>query len=138
MTDLKKTIGIKIRRLRKNYGLSQIQLAERINLSFQQIQKYEKGTSSISAIRIQQIADVFGIDAGFFFQDITVTDTGLEEPVAGYGPERSDNGFPIGSKVLGSEEISLLKTFRKIKNKKIRQSILLQIKGIEEIANKKD
>src|SRR6185503_17286067 len=60
-------IGRKIRALRLQRGLSQSGLAEGIGLTFQQVQKYEKGTNRISAGRLQRIAEVLGVPVSFFF-----------------------------------------------------------------------
>lgn len=60
-------IGRKIRALRLERGLSQSGLADGIGLTFQQVQKYEKGTNRVSAGRLQQIADMLNIPVMFFF-----------------------------------------------------------------------
>src|ERR1051325_5050891 len=60
-------IGRKIRALRLERGLSQSALAERIGLTFQQVQKYEKGTNRVSAGRLQQIADLLNVPITFFY-----------------------------------------------------------------------
>jgi transcriptional regulator with XRE-family HTH domain len=60
-------IGRKIRALRLERGLSQSGLAEGIGLTFQQVQKYEKGTNRVSAGRLQQIADLLHVPVMFFF-----------------------------------------------------------------------
>lgn len=129
MTDINLQIGAKIKNLRTSYGLSQIQLAEKINLSFQQIQKYEKGTTAISAFRLQQIAEVFNIHAGFFFEQ--GQEFNVEEPCPEYAPTTKLQP----SKALTKEEINLLKSFRKIKNNKLKDSLFLHVKGLVEIEN---
>jgi len=60
-------IGRKIRALRLERGLSQSGLAEGIGLTFQQVQKYEKGANRVSAGRLQQIADMLNVPVTFFF-----------------------------------------------------------------------
>jgi transcriptional regulator with XRE-family HTH domain len=60
-------IGRKIRALRLQRGLSQSQLAEAIGLTFQQVQKYEKGTNRVSAGRLQQIAERLGVLITYFY-----------------------------------------------------------------------
>jgi transcriptional regulator with XRE-family HTH domain len=61
-------IGRKIRALRLQRGLSQSDLARGIGLTFQQVQKYEKGTNRVSAGRLQQIADFLGVPITFFYR----------------------------------------------------------------------
>ncbi len=60
-------IGRKIRALRLQRGLSQSSLADGIGLTFQQVQKYEKGTNRVSAGRLQKIADMLNIPVTFFY-----------------------------------------------------------------------
>jgi transcriptional regulator with XRE-family HTH domain len=60
-------IGRKIRALRIERGLSQSGLAEGIGLTFQQVQKYEKGTNRVSAGRLQKIADMLDTPVMFFY-----------------------------------------------------------------------
>ena len=60
-------IGRKIRALRLERGLSQSGLAEGIGLTFQQVQKYEKGTNRVSAGRLQRIAELLGVPITFFY-----------------------------------------------------------------------
>jgi transcriptional regulator with XRE-family HTH domain len=61
-------IGRKIRALRLERGLSQSALAEGIGLTFQQVQKYEKGTNRVSAGRLQQIANLLNTPITFFYR----------------------------------------------------------------------
>jgi transcriptional regulator with XRE-family HTH domain len=60
-------IGRKIRALRLERGLSQSALADGIGLTFQQVQKYEKGTNRVSASKLQRIADLLNIPVMFFY-----------------------------------------------------------------------
>src|ERR1043165_4214420 len=60
-------IGRKIRALRLERGLSQSGLADGIGLTFQQVQKYEKGTNRVSAGRLQKIADILNTPVTFFY-----------------------------------------------------------------------
>jgi transcriptional regulator with XRE-family HTH domain len=60
-------IGRKIRALRLQRGLSQSGLADGIDLTFQQVQKYEKGTNRVSAGRLQRIAEMLNIPVTFFY-----------------------------------------------------------------------
>jgi transcriptional regulator with XRE-family HTH domain len=65
-------IGRKIRALRLQRGLSQSGLADGIGLTFQQVQKYEKGTNRVSAGRLQKIADMLNIPVTFFYAGMGV------------------------------------------------------------------
>ena len=118
--------------MRKALGLSQIALAERIGISFQQIQKYEKGTSKISVLRLQQISEALDININTFFE---AKESALQifGPTLKYDSTESSLHTPS---LLNAEEATLLKLFRKIKNKKFREGILRQVKGIIELEKK--
>jgi transcriptional regulator with XRE-family HTH domain len=60
-------IGQRVRSLRLQRGLSQTELGNLINVTFQQVQKYEKGANRISAGRLQRIAEVLGVPVAYFF-----------------------------------------------------------------------
>jgi transcriptional regulator with XRE-family HTH domain len=124
-----KKIGQKIKQIRKSWGFSQLELAERIGISFQQIQKYEKGMTRISVMRLKQISDALGTDITHFFdqggKNIRLSDASVD-----YNPVKDDiNNSPP----LDKDEIVLLKLFRKINNKKLRESIFKQLQGIIEL-----
>jgi len=131
LTD--KKIGRKIREIRKGWGLSQSELAERIGVSFQQIQKYEKGSTRISVMRLLQISEALGVKITVFFEE------GEEIPrVSDFASRYTSGGAPLTtSQPLNKEEITLLKLFRRTKNRKVREGILRQLRGVVEVENQK-
>jgi transcriptional regulator with XRE-family HTH domain len=128
-----KKIGQKIKQIRKSWGLSQMELAERMGISFQQIQKYEKGSTKISVMRLQQLSKALGVNIASFFEEGERTPK-VSELTSKYTSrgDRLENLQP-----LNKEEITLLKLFRRIRNRKIRESMIKQLKGIIELENKK-
>src|SRR5258706_13748740 len=62
-------VGSRVRLRRMMLGMSQEKLGERLGITFQQIQKYEKGTNRIGASRLQHIARVLSVPVSFFFED---------------------------------------------------------------------
>jgi transcriptional regulator with XRE-family HTH domain len=122
-------IGQKIKQIRKSWGFSQIELAEKVGVSFQQIQKYEKGSTQISVARLQQIADVLGVNISDFLEErkkiSQVSDYSFT-----YIPEGNSHETVQS---LNKEEMTLLKLFRKTKNRKIKEGIIKQLRGIIEI-----
>ena len=60
-------VGDRIKRQRKLMGMSQTVLAARLGITFQQVQKYEKGANRVSASRLQAVADILGVPVGYFF-----------------------------------------------------------------------
>jgi transcriptional regulator with XRE-family HTH domain len=104
--------------LRKRWGLSQIELAEKLGVSFQQVQKYEKGVTRISVERLKDISDALGVDISVFFK---------EEP---YLIQESQT--PYGRTLLSpvdDEELKVLKLFRKVRNPYLRRGIINLIRG---------
>ena len=63
-------VGSAIRKLRRDAGMTQQQLAEMVGIKFQQIQKYETGMNRISASRLWDIADAMGVTIAFFFEGL--------------------------------------------------------------------
>jgi transcriptional regulator with XRE-family HTH domain len=122
-------IGEKIRAIRKGWGLSQIELAERVGISFQQIQKYEKGSTRISIMRLMQIAEALGVHITQFFEK-GETPPHVSDQSVGYS--LSEDTFE-DFKPLTKEEVTLLRLFRKIKSRHIRQGLIKQMRGAVEL-----
>ena len=74
-------VGSKVRERRRTLGMSQSTLAERIGVSFQQIQKYEKGSNRISASKLHQISEILGISLIDLFQVPSTLNRIEPEPV---------------------------------------------------------
>ena len=70
-------VGAKVRMLRVNRGISQTVLAERIGVTFQQVQKYEQGANRVGASRLAQIASVLDVSVGEFFESSRTGPPGL-------------------------------------------------------------
>ena len=67
--NFNKHLGSKLRIRRLALGLTQTKVAQAINVTFQQIQKYEKGTNGISSLRIMQLANFLKVPVVYFFED---------------------------------------------------------------------
>ena len=67
--NFNKHLGSKLRMRRLALGLTQTKVAQAINVTFQQIQKYEKGTNGISSLRIMQLASFLKVPVVYFFED---------------------------------------------------------------------
>ena len=70
-------VGARVRMLRVNCGISQAVLAERIGVTFQQVQKYERGANRVGASRLAQIASVLDVSVGEFFESSRTGPPGL-------------------------------------------------------------
>jgi transcriptional regulator with XRE-family HTH domain len=110
-------VGSRVRLRRLMVGMSQEALADRLGVTFQQVQKYEKGTNRISASRLQAIADVFRVPPSFFFHD--EDNTGLSTSVR-TGHETGD----VSSFVSSKEGLDLNRAFLKIEDARVRKSII--------------
>ena len=119
--QFRKNIGEIIKKYRLAANMSQMALAEKIGISYQQLQKYEKGINNISVYRLEQISEALKIPISSFLE--------TEEP------ERIAED--IGQYGLSKEEKTLLDLFRRIDNKDIKRGLLLELKGIVEIIKKK-
>ena len=71
--------GKKLRLRRLSLGLTQTKVATAINVTFQQIQKYEKGTNGVSSIRLLQLANFLKVPVNYFFEDFSEYLTNLEK-----------------------------------------------------------
>jgi transcriptional regulator with XRE-family HTH domain len=101
--------------------MTQMQLAERIGVSYQQIQKYERGGSRVTVDRLQQIANALGTDTLALISDTGATH--LADGTAGYA----------GGKLPGEitrEEMQLLRLFAKIASPALRRQILRLVQSI--------
>ncbi|MBM4351125.1 MAG: helix-turn-helix domain-containing protein [Deltaproteobacteria bacterium] len=134
MIKTHKEIGDEIRRIRKTLGMSQMKLAEGVGVSFQQIQKYEKGVNKISIEMIQRIARALGISVNTFFEK-EKTLIVSEPPGKYYSKRKSLTGET--SLPLNLEETALLQLFRKVENKEIREGLIKQLRGIIELESRK-
>jgi transcriptional regulator with XRE-family HTH domain len=74
-------VGARVQMLRVNRGMSQTMLAERIGVTFQQVQKYERGASRVGASRLSQIASVLGASIGELFESSRTESPRLNSPV---------------------------------------------------------
>lgn len=101
-------VGLIIKKLRKVNGLSQMDLADRIGVSYQQIQKYEKGVSSLNIRRLVQIASALKAPVTLFFQP-------AQESV-------SEDGVSYNN--LEDTERIVIHLFREIKNKKEKAAVI--------------
>lgn len=115
-----KHVGERIRLRRTELGLTQEQLAEALDVSYQQIQKYETGANRISAGRILEIARKLGVDIGFFFEDLP--DDGQPGQVLEHGGRQRS-------------AIELVRKFAQIKDPEVRAAIAGLVKTIVERAD---
>ncbi len=122
-----KHVGSRVRMRRIMLGMSQEKLGEALGLTFQQVQKYEKGTNRIGASRIQQIAEILQVPVSFLFDGGPAGTAGVEGLAEGtsqpYVPDSAGT----------SESLALARAFLRITDPKIRSSI---VDLVEQIASR--
>ena len=77
-------LGKKLRMRRLSLGLTQTKVAQAINVTFQQIQKYEKGTNGVSSIRLLQLSNFLKVPISYFFEDFSEYLVNLEKSQEGH------------------------------------------------------
>lgn len=111
-------IGARIRMRRLMLGMSQTKLGDALNLTFQQVQKYEKGANRVGGSRLQQIAGVLQVEPAFFFEGGPI--------VPGQKRVNGDAPSPafVGAVLSTSDGLSLVEAFSKIKSSKVRRHLV--------------
>lgn len=94
-------IGKKLRQFRLNCSLTQEELAVKVDVTFQQIQKYESGATRLNSDKLQQIAEALNVPVAAFFDDTTEV-----------------------SLLLSAQERTMLELYRKIKEPKAREALI--------------
>jgi transcriptional regulator with XRE-family HTH domain len=82
--NFNKHLGNKLKLRRLALGLTQTKVAKAINVTFQQIQKYEKGTNGVSSIRLLQLANYLKVPVNYFFEDFSEYSINLERAQEGH------------------------------------------------------
>jgi len=82
--NFNKHLGNKLKLRRLALGLTQTKVAKAINVTFQQIQKYEKGTNGVSSIRLLQLANYLKVQVNYFFEDFPEYSVNLERSQQGH------------------------------------------------------
>ena len=86
-------LGSKMRMRRLALGLTQTKVAQAINVTFQQIQKYEKGTNGISSLRIMQLGNILKVPVMYFFEDYPEYSEGVYNNKDNTGEEELNYSF---------------------------------------------
>lgn len=114
-----KHVGARVRMRRMMLGMSQEKLGDALGLTFQQVQKYEKGANRIGASRLQQIAHILQVTVSFFFEGAP--------NVPGYQPtglSEAPSPAYVSDFLATSDGLALTKAFMGIKNPKLRRRIV--------------
>ena len=115
-------VGNRVRIRRMLIGMSQERLGDLLGLTFQQVQKYEKGVNRIGAGRLFEVSRILNVPVDFFYE-------GVNE--GGPGSAESD-GAPVMDFVSSGEGLQLSLAFMKIKDAKVRKRVLDLVKSLAE------
>ena len=112
-------VGSRVRMRRVLLGMSQEKLAESLGLTFQQVQKYEKGTNRIGASRLQEISNALQVAPSFFFEGLNG-----HAPAQDIGFAEEASARSITNFVVPAEGLQLNKAFTQITDPKVRRRII--------------
>jgi transcriptional regulator with XRE-family HTH domain len=133
-------VGARLRQRRTIVGLSQTKLSESVGLTFQQIQKYERGTNRISSSRLYEFARVLAVPVSYFFDEMGAR-TLSSRPLSGHGrkgfgkagsPFETEKDLPIRRKTL-----ELVWAYDKISEERVRGAIFAAVKALGEFDHAK-
>jgi transcriptional regulator with XRE-family HTH domain len=116
-----KHVGSRVRMRRMMLGMSQEKLGDALGLTFQQVQKYEKGTNRIGASRLQQISQILQVPVAFFFEGAPDVPN-VNWPEGGMAEAPSPTY--VSDFLATSDGLALTKAFMKIEDAKLRRRIV--------------
>jgi transcriptional regulator with XRE-family HTH domain len=115
-------VGNRVRIRRMLIGMSQERLGGLLGLTFQQVQKYEKGVNRIGAGRLFEVARILNVPVDFFYEGVNEATSGANET----------DGAPVMDFVSSGEGLQLSLAFMKIKDAKVRKRVLDLVKSLAE------
>ena len=118
-------VGSRVRLRRMLLGMSQERLGESIGITFQQVQKYEKGVNRIGASRLLQISEILDVPVQFFFEEAPHVD-GRRAP----GMAEADAEAFILEFLNSREGLELNRAFVKISDPKVRKSVVNLVRAL--------
>ena len=120
-------VGSRVRLRRTLLGMSQEKLGQAINLTFQQVQKYERGANRVGASRLYQLSRILDVPVSYFFEEMP-EDLSRPDRVAQSAPERR-NADPLSRR----ETLELVRAYYKIENPRVRKRLFELAKSIARI-----
>ena len=128
-------VGKQVRLRRTLLGMSQEQLGASLNITFQQVQKYERGANRISASRLWDISQILDVQISYFFADMT-DDTMRSSPRRVSRGENNDfDDDNARDPMARRETLELVRTYYSIKSLKVRKRISEMVKSLAATIN---
>lgn len=122
-------VGRRVRLRRTLLGMSQEQLGEALSITFQQVQKYERGSNRISASRLWDIGQILDVPVSFFFDDMS-DDTKDHSPRKMKASEAAIVGEPSRDPMARRETLELVRAYYQIPDTSVRKRITEMVKAI--------
>jgi transcriptional regulator with XRE-family HTH domain len=122
MTD--KYVGSRVRLLRGQHNMTQQTLAERLSMSFQQVQKYEKGINRIGASRLRHLGQIFDVPVNFFFEGAPH----LAAPT--HDNEVAVSTDAVTDFIVSAEGQALARAFPRITDAAVRRSVVRMVEAL--------
>ncbi len=116
------TVGNRLRERRVLIGMSQEKLGDRLGLTFQQVQKYEKGLNRVSASRLYQMAEILGVKVQYFYNDAESTPAGVAAAKAAAGE--------VSDAAAAADGLQLSQAFMEISSPEVRRRIIDLVRAI--------
>lgn len=118
-------VGSRVRLRRTLLGMSQDKLGKALRLTFQQIQKYERGANRIGSSRLYQLSQILDVPVSFFFDDMPAEVTGKATGMA----EDAKQSFEVGQ-LSRRETLELVRAYYKIKDPSVRKKLFEMVKAL--------
>ena len=127
-------VGARLRVRRTLLGMSQTTLGEAIGVSFQQMQKYERGTNRISASRLYDLARLLDVPVEYFFDDMPAA-VAASSPAQGGGKAKKPPSYEADP-IAKRETLELVRAYYKIRDPEIRKHLFAMTKTLGAAASK--
>jgi transcriptional regulator with XRE-family HTH domain len=122
-TSVDAYVGRRLKQRREDLSMSQEKLAEMLGISFQQVQKYERGVNRVGASRLFQLCGIMGVDSSFFFDGLT------PEPVRGVAEANFEfDTLSTAALLAAPGALELLADYARLKSTSQRKKVLELIK----------
>ena len=128
--DIDTHVGKRLRLRRTMMGLSQEVVAKAVGITFQQVQKYEKGVNRIGAGRLFEVSRILNVPVDFFYEGLS--------GAAGQPGASENESAPVMEFVSSGEGLQLSLAFMKIKDTKVRKRVLDLVKSLAEEEEQKN
>lgn len=117
-------VGTRVRLRRMLVGMSQEKLGDLLGLTFQQVQKYEKGVNRIGAGRLYQVAHILGVPVSYFYEDVVGREADSVAPANDCGTQ------PVMEFLSSGEGLQLALAFMRIREPRVRKRVIDLVKSL--------